>query len=207
MIDPIPPLWLAVAVQLHPPPALSAQVAVQPRAEKILPILSHVTDTDDTDMQEVSNGKDMEPLVVVLSAQVPSAFAVHVPVTCKVPVTGTVRQPMPTEYTSILPDNVRQDAPTFQAPTMSPPQGVTLLQLLVVPAWVLPPRPLAPPRFPVLPDSPPPAPEELELQPTLAKIATTETLTKPISSLRTETSESDCRPGCWFVTEIGQSAI
>jgi hypothetical protein len=90
---PIPPVWLASAEQLHWPLASLEQVVTQPVALKALPILEHSTLTDETIRHEAANGNLMEPVVVVLSVYVPLVLAVHVPITCMDPVTGTDGQP------------------------------------------------------------------------------------------------------------------
>jgi hypothetical protein len=65
---PMPPLWLAVAVQLQCPLESLEQVAVdQPRGVMEPPPLSHAMGTDETDKQAGDNGNVMEPVVTVLS--------------------------------------------------------------------------------------------------------------------------------------------
>ena len=62
---------------MHPPPVFAVQVAEDhPRAEKMPCALSQVTGTDEIVMQELSSGNVMDPVVVVLSAYVPSDLAV-----------------------------------------------------------------------------------------------------------------------------------
>ena len=168
---------------MHPPPVFAVHVAEDhPRAEKMPCALSQVTGTDEIVMQELSSGNVMDPVVVVLSAYVPSDLAVQVPVTLRDPVTGTVWQPMPTENTFMLPDKLRHDPVTFQVPTKSPPQGDTLVQLVAPPDWLppLPPLLVAPPEFEAFPD-PPPVVVLLLLHPTAPSI---DTLTSPRSPLR-----------------------
>jgi hypothetical protein len=147
----MPPGWSAVAEQLHWPLASVEQVAVfQPTAVKPLAILEHSTGTDETVKHESLNGNAMEPVVVVLSVYVPLPLAVHVPSTCRDPVTGTVLHPT-SKLTSQSPDKVRQDDVTFQVPTGWPP--LPELPLLAEE----PPRPAFPPEFPpeLLPAEPP----------------------------------------------------
>ena len=81
------------------------------------------------------------PDVVVSSEYVPSALAVHVPVTWRDPVTGADGQPAPTSDRSSAPATFRHDDVTVQVPTTLPPQGVTLEQDAPPP---LPPGPVAP---------------------------------------------------------------
>ena len=121
--------------------------------------------SDETVRHEEVNGNVMVPVVVVLSVNVLSEFAVHVPVAWRDPVTGTVAQPISSNDTSMSPDNCRHEEVTFQVPTTLPPQGVTLEQAA---GW-LPPLPGDPP-FPLElpPLAAPPLPElelELPLQP------------------------------------------
>ena len=116
----------------------------------MLPIFAQVLGSDETVRHEAANGNVMEPVVVVLSVNVPPELAVHVPVVWRDPVTGTVAQPISSSDTSMSPDNARHDDVTFQVPTTLPPQGVTLEQ-------VAPPPPL-PPELELPPDpDPPPA--------------------------------------------------
>jgi hypothetical protein len=90
----MPPVWLAVAEQLHWPLASVEQVAVaHPAAVKVPDILEHSTGVDETTRHEEDNGKVIEPVVIVLSEYVPSALAVHVPVTFSDPVAGTFGHP------------------------------------------------------------------------------------------------------------------
>ena len=127
---PIPPLWLAVAEQLQWPPLSFAQVTLfHPSAVSAPAAFSQATLTDDTDRQVGASGNVVEPVVVVLSVYDPSPFAVHVPVTCREPVTGTVVHPRLARETSMSPVSVRHDEVTLQVPSTEPPQGVTPVQL------------------------------------------------------------------------------
>ena len=99
-------------------------------------------------------------------------LAIHVPVTCRDPVTGTVLQPKLANETSMSPDKARQDDVTFQVPTTLPPQAVPLGQDAPPPVPLeLPPVPTPPPVAvspePVFPPVAPPWMAEL-LQPLLA---------------------------------------
>jgi hypothetical protein len=156
-ITPMPPDWSAVTEQLHWPLVLVEQVAVfHPTAVNAFPILEHSMSTDETDRQSGASGHVKEPVVVVASVYVPSDLAVHVPVTWRDPVTGTVGQPRLDNVMSMSPDKVRHEDVTVQVPTTSPPQDSPLGQLLVAP-----PLPLLPPvaREPPLPVLPPVARE------------------------------------------------
>jgi hypothetical protein len=185
------PGWLAVAEQLHWPLALFEQVAVaQPAAVKRLPILAHSTLTDETDRHAALNGNVMEPVVVVLSAYVPLALAVHVPVTCRDPATGTDWHPRERSFTSKSPDRLRHDDVTFQVPTTSPPHGVAVGQLLPV----LPPLPGEPPL-------PPPPPPELP-QPWVAIEARASALTSPKSPFRMKPHDNVASVGCSFDIDL-----
>jgi hypothetical protein len=90
-------------------------------------------------------------------------LAVHVPVTCKDPVTDTEGQlgPEPMSIKSNCPVTLRHPEATLQVPTRSPPQELALEVVLVqvLPAEA-PPLPLALPPAP-LPAAPLPAPPEL----------------------------------------------
>ena len=83
--------------QLHPPPVASVHVAVEypPRAAIALPTPEHVTGVDDRTRQPGANWNSTLPDVVVPSVYVPSALAVHVPVTCRDPLTGADAQAKP----------------------------------------------------------------------------------------------------------------
>jgi hypothetical protein len=112
-----------------------------------------VTGADEMTRQEAANVNCSSPDVVVLSEYVPSALAVHVPVTCMDPVTGADAQPAPNNAKSRAPVTFRQDAVTAQVPVMSPPHGVPFEQDG--------PPPLFPPVPPLL---------ELMLQPLVATV-------------------------------------
>jgi hypothetical protein len=103
------------------------------------------------------------PDVVVLSKYVPSALAVHVPVTWREPETGADGHPAPTDAKSSSPATFKHDDVTVQVPSTSPPHGATLEQEPVAPPLPeLPPVATAPPR----PELPPvTAPPLLELPP------------------------------------------
>ena len=91
------------------------------------------------------------PDVVVSSVYVPSELRVHVPVTCRDPVTGADEQPAakPNIERSSSPDTFRHDDVAVHVPTRLPPQGVPLEQDAV-----------PPPLLPLEPDTePPPEPE------------------------------------------------
>jgi hypothetical protein len=118
----------------------------------MLPTRSQVVGTDESVMHAGVNGNVTEPVVVVLSAYDPSALAVHVPVVCRDPVTGTLAQPTPTNDTSMLPVRLRHDDVTFQVPTTTPSQADTFEQAA---GWLLPPLPALPP-FPFAPPPEPP---------------------------------------------------
>src|SRR5450432_3879700 len=108
--------------------------------------------------QEGAKVNCSSPVVVVLSEYVPSALAVHVPVTCKDPVTGAVAQPAPINIIFRFPLTLRQDAMTFQVPTTLPPQPVTFEQDAPAPPvpLELPPVPNAPAlELPAVPTAPP----------------------------------------------------
>lgn len=117
--------------------------------------LEHSTLTDDTDKHAGASGNVMFPVVTVLSVYVPSLFAVHVPVTCSDPVTGTVLHPRLASVTSMFPARARQDDVTLQVPITEPPQGVTPGQLC---APAVPPEPVVLPVPPEL--AVPPVPPE-----------------------------------------------
>jgi hypothetical protein len=152
---------------------------------------SQVTGVDEMTRHDGPNVNCSSPDVIVLSEDVPSALAVHVPVTWRDPVTGAEGHPAPTNDRSKVPVTLRHDDITAQVPTTLPPQGVTLEQDPPVapppelPA-VLPPAPLL--EVPAAPPAPPP-PVPL-LQPWVAIAdATTITPTSPMSSLRMRSPE------------------
>ena len=89
---------------------------------------SQVTGVDEMTRHDGPNVNCSSPVVVVLSEYVPSALAVHVPVTWRAPVTGADGHPAPTSERSKLPVTFRQDDVTVQVPTRLPPQGVPLEQ-------------------------------------------------------------------------------
>ena len=115
---------------------------------------SQVTGVDEITRQEDANVSRSSPVVVVSSVYVPSARAVHVPVTASDPAIGANRQPVPTNCKSSSPPTLKQDSVTVQVPTISPPQGVPFAQ--EPPA---PPTPLLPPAPPIAPERPPPPPD------------------------------------------------
>src|SRR5688572_17072228 len=84
------------------------------------------------------------PVVVVWSVNVPSALAVHVPDTSRVPVTGAAVQPRPKPAMSALPDTGKQEPATTHVPTTLPPQGSTASQLASTGATSRAPLPPAP---------------------------------------------------------------
>jgi hypothetical protein len=128
-----------------------------------------VTGVEEITRHEAASVNCSVPEVVVSSEYVPSALAVHVPVTERSPVTGADGQPAPTSERSRLPVTFKQDEATFQVPMRSPPHAVTLEQ--EPPAPPLPERPpvaLVPPlpEFPAAPDEPPePALHDHEISP------------------------------------------
>ncbi len=79
-----------------------------------------------------------------------------VPVVCRYPVTGTVAQPRLSRLTSMAPVSSRHEDVTFQVPTTSPPQAITLAQSVGM--TVEPPVPVAPPVPPAPPVPTPPEP-------------------------------------------------
>src|SRR5450432_2395632 len=112
---------------------------------------------DEMTRQEGAKVNCPSPVVVVLSVYVPSALAVHVPVTCNDPVTGAVAQPAPINIIFRFPLTLRHDAVTFQVPTTLPPQPVTFEQDAPAPPVPveLPPVPNAPALLVELPELPP----------------------------------------------------
>ena len=143
---PIPPLWLAVAVQLQwPPESVEQVVLVQPSAEMAPATFEHSTLTDDTDKHAGARGNVMVPAVTVLSVYVPSLFAVHVPVTCSDPVTGTLAHPRLDRETSMSPASARHDDVTLQVPTTDPPQVGPPGQFWGADVPPVPPEPVVPP--------------------------------------------------------------
>ena len=117
----------------------------------MLPAPSQVTGVDEIIRHADPNVNCSSPDVVVLSVYVPSELTVHVPVTWRDPVTGADGQPAPAliNVMSSSPATFRHDDVTFQVPTTSPPQGLTLEQDVPPP---LPPP--APPEPDVAPDPP-----------------------------------------------------
>jgi hypothetical protein len=85
--------------------------------------------------------------VAVASVYAPPDLAVHFPVTCKDAVTVPLVQAKPAFLLgSNGPDVVRHDEVTFQVPSTSPPQGVTLVHEPPAPPLpVLPPLAVDPP--------------------------------------------------------------
>jgi hypothetical protein len=158
--------WV-VSEQLHPSPASVHAPPFQPVALKMLATLLQATGTDEIERHEAASGKMTEPVVVVLSVNVPSALATKLPVVCREPFTGTVLQPRLVRVTSMSPDNFRQDDVTFQVPTTLPPQGDTLVQFSEPPE--LPPVLMEPPLLvvepPVLVEPPVAVEPPLELGP------------------------------------------
>ena len=157
--NPIPPACWTVPAQLHPPPAALVQVSDEyPRlaSKPAAPLLG--TGDEENTRHDAARVNCAAPDVVVSSENVPSALAVHIPVTERSPVTGADGQPAPTSERSRLPVTFKQDDATVQVPMRSPPHAVTLEQ--EPPAPPLPARPpvaLVPPlpEFPAAPDEPP----------------------------------------------------
>jgi hypothetical protein len=151
---PMPPFCVADAEQLQWPAVSVEQVVFfHPIPENAPAALEHSTLTDDTDRQAGESGNVIVPVVTVLSVYVVSPFAVHVPVTCSEPVTGTVGHPRLASTTSMSPATVKQDEVTLQVPRTDPPQVEPPGQF-----WgaAVPPVPVAPP-------VPPPETGELQL--------------------------------------------
>ncbi len=165
----------------------------QPSAWRLPAALSHATFTDDTDRHAGASGNVMEPVVTVLSVyDVPSGLAVHDPVTCSEPVTGTLLHPRLARVTSMSPEMFRQDDATVQVPTTEPLQGVSPGQL---PPEV-PPLPLVvlvPPE-PGDPPLPPPRLADPQPLPATAAMRATEP-TSPFSLIRIRPRGRNCRMG------------
>jgi hypothetical protein len=154
---------------------------VQPSAVRAPDAFSHATLTDDTDRHMGANGKVMEPVVMLSSVYVPSPLAVHVPVTWREPVTGTVVQPRLARETSMSPERARHDDATVQLPMTEPPQGVALGQLDEGPdVPPPPPMPLDPPEPGVPPVAPAWLPELVQPLP-VRRLAKATVLTSPMS--------------------------
>src|SRR5690242_14671012 len=115
---------------------------------------SHVTGVDEITRQEGANVSRSSPVVVVPSVYVPSACAVHVPVTTSEPLIGANRQPVPTNCKSSWPLTVKQDDAAVQVPTISPPHAVPFEQ-----EPPPPPTPLLPPAPAPIPERPPGSPD------------------------------------------------
>src|SRR5216110_3287210 len=107
------------------------------------------------------------PVVMVLSTNVPSAFAVQVPVTVSDPVTSAAGQVKPKLLRRFSwPETVKQDDITVQVPVTVPPHALTFVQVCPEPPLpLLPPLLLAPPPLPVLPPEPVFPPVELPPEP------------------------------------------
>ena len=185
-------LWLAIAVQVHVPPASLQVVLAQPSAEKAEAALVQVTGVDETERHAGASGNVIMPVVTVLSVYVPLLLAIQVPVTCREPVTGTVMHPRLAKTTSMSPERARHDDATVHEPTAEPPQGVTPGQFGAGMPPV-PPLPLDPPE--------PVAPTPL-LQPLLAAMAEARTseLTSLISLMRIR-PRSNCH-GRWDLVTV-----
>jgi hypothetical protein len=137
------------------------------------PILSQLTGAFERTLHSAGRESCSVPVVVVPSTNVPSALAVQVPVTCRVPVTCPVGHDKANRACmSNSPDRLRQAEATVQVPVTTPPHGVTLavgvhdtpppapplLELPPVcpPLLELPPLPVPPfPVTPPLPEEPP----------------------------------------------------
>ena len=133
----------------------------------MLPAPAQVTGVDEITRHDGPSVICSWPDVTVSSAYVESGFALHVPLTCRDPVTGAERQPVPANDRSSSPDTSRQDETTVQVPLTSPVQGVTFEQVGPAPPLPrLPPLLPAPPRLADLPPAlapadPPAVPEGL----------------------------------------------
>src|SRR4051794_11780568 len=92
----------------------------------MLPAPSQVTGVDEITRHDGPSVNCSVPDVTVASVVVPSAFAVHVPLTWSEPVTGAVGQAAasPTRVRSSVPLTERHDDVTVHVPTRSPPQAV-----------------------------------------------------------------------------------
>jgi hypothetical protein len=135
---------LIVAEQVHPPVAADALHVTEanPSAESGPEIPSQVVVVPESIKQAGASSSDSVPVVVVWSVYVPSALAVHVPVTWSDPVTGAGAQFNPASVRSCSPLNVRQDDVGFHVPTTLPPHGATLEHdMAAPPAPELPPVP------------------------------------------------------------------
>jgi hypothetical protein len=119
----------------------------------------HVVGVDEMIKHEGSNANASVPEVVVPSENVPSDLMVSIPDTCKDPLMGADAHPAPTFEGLSSPPTFRHDDITVQAPTMLPPQAVTLEQAgpPAAPVPELPPVPTIPPvpEVPPAPELPP----------------------------------------------------
>jgi hypothetical protein len=118
------------------------------------PILSQVTAAFERILHSEGRESCSVPVVVVPSTNVPSAFAVQVPVTCRVPVTCPVGHDKANRACmSNWPDRFRHAEVTVQVPGTTPPHGLTLAVAVQAdpPLPELPPVPTTPP----LPELPP----------------------------------------------------
>jgi hypothetical protein len=135
-----------VAVHVHPPSAAGTQVTdAKPRPWSGPPIPSQVVVVPESIRHEGASANCSVPVVVVISEYVPSALAVHEPLTVSDPVAGAGGQLSPASVRSCSPVTFKHDDVTFQVPTTLPPQGATFEHEAAPP-----PAPV----FPVLPPVP-----------------------------------------------------
>jgi hypothetical protein len=147
-----------VPVHVQPPPlAAGTQVtALKPNPSKGLAIPSQLTLVPDRFKHPDGSSACVVPDVVVLSVYVPSALAVHVPLTVTVPVSFTfmhIAGSSPAaEMSRFVALKVKHDELTFHVPTTLPPQAATFEHADPPPVPVLPDAPAPPLELPPVPE-------------------------------------------------------